>query len=127
MKILRHISKPNPVVLLTEILIMKNWERVCSLHNTHASTETHLYSRLSVNKHLLRCYWKASYRDVCTEESLISKCCFSFLEDELPVLLHVPLHIRRELWLQQGTSSPHFGVQATVLLSQHFQNHWIGR
>jgi len=44
----------------------------------------------------VRCYWKPSVTGPLTFESY-----FRFLEDELPVLLDVPLHIRRELYLQQ--------------------------
>jgi hypothetical protein len=41
------------------------------------------------------------------EDRVTSERCLSVLEDELPVLLEdVPLHIRREKWLQQdGTTS----------------------
>jgi hypothetical protein len=43
------------------------------------------------------------------------------------MLLHVPLHIRRELWLQQDGVPLHFGRNVTAFLNHHFQNHWIGR
>jgi hypothetical protein len=43
------------------------------------------------------------------------------------VLLDVPLHIRRELWLQKDGAPPHFGRHVTAFLNQRFQSRWIGR
>jgi hypothetical protein len=61
------------------------------------------------------------------EERLTSERYLRFLEDELSVLLEdVPLHIRRELWLQHDGTPPYFSGQVTVFLNQHFQNRWIG-
>jgi len=44
------------------------------------------------------------------QERLTSEGYLCFLEDELPYLLDDdPSHVRRELWLQQGGTPPHFG------------------
>jgi hypothetical protein len=71
---------------------------VWSLDNTHGSTETHFQSRFPVN---IWCGVTGSQiiGPFVLEERLTSERYFRFLEDELPVMLHVALHIRRELWL----------------------------
>jgi len=50
----------------------------------------------------------------------------TFLEDALPVLLDVPVYIRRKMWLQEDGRPPHFGRQLTAVLNQSFQNRCLG-
>jgi hypothetical protein len=89
---------------------------VWSLDDPHASTETHSLSRFSVN------VWCGVIGSQVMgpselEERLTSESYLRFLEDELLMLLDdVPLHIRRELCLQQDGATNHFGRQVTEIL-----------
>jgi len=75
---------------------------VWSLGNLHASTEIHFQSRFCVN------VWCGVTGNVCTWRSLNIRALLPFPELELPVLLHVALDVRGELWAQQNEATPSF-------------------
>jgi hypothetical protein len=97
---------------------------VWSLDNLHTSTETHFQSRFSVNI-WCRVFGNQDIGPFVLEERLTSERYLRFLEDELPVLLGVPLRIRPQPWLQQDGGS-HFCRQATAFLNHRFRIHWTG-
>jgi hypothetical protein len=101
--------------------------QVWSPDDSHTSTETHFQSCSSVD---IWCGVIRSQviRPFVLEECLTSERYLRLLGDELPVLLDVAPHIRRELWLlQDGAPPPHSGRQVTAFFKQHFQNRRIGR
>jgi len=74
------------------MIITRN-SQVWSLDNPHRSTETHFQSRFSVN--VWRCVIGSQViGPFVLEERLTSERYLRFLEDELPVLLDITLHIR---------------------------------
>jgi hypothetical protein len=60
------------------------------------------------------------------EEHLTSKHDLHFLEDELPLLEDVPVHIRQEIWLEQDDAHPFVLVGRQLHSSIKFQNWQIG-
>jgi len=99
----------------------------CSLKNYHASTEPHFEFRLSDN---IWCGVVGSQviGPFVLEGRFTSERYLNFLERGMPVLLEgVPLHIGRELWLQQDCAHLHFGRQKHVFLNEHFRNRRTGR
>jgi len=97
---------------------------VWSLDNPHAFTKIHFQSRFSVNI-WCRVFGNQDIGPFVLEERLTSERYLRFLEDELPVLLGVPLRIRPQPWLQQDGGS-HFCRQATAFLNHRFRIHWTG-
>jgi len=85
--------------------------------------ETHFHSRFSVN---ICCGIVGSQfiGPFVLEERLTSGRYLRLMEDDLPVLLDVRLHIRRELWLQQ-VGTPHFHSRVTAFLDQNFHSRWL--
>lgn len=60
--------------------------------------------------------------------SLTGAMYLNFLQNDLPELLeNVPLHTRRNLWIQHDGAPPHFCVPVRDFLNQHYPNRWIGR
>jgi hypothetical protein len=121
------------IILFTDEAVF-NMDRITNTRNSHiwsldnpnASVETNFQSSFSVN---IWCGIIANQliRLSVLEKSLTFKHYLHFLEDLLSVLLDdIPLHIRRELWLQHDGTSPNFGRQVTAFLNQHFLNRWIG-
>lgn len=51
-----------------------------------------------------------------------------FIVNNLPQLLeNVPLHIRRNMWMQHDGAPPHYAVCSRLEMNNVFQNKWIGR